>query len=125
MGVYIKGMEMPTCCYDCMMFYTCDFCNGINIRTERAYDCPLIPVPDHGDLIDRDALCIRGGRNCGKMFLAELLKNAPVVILAERNVKVCPLYSDDEVTEYCVEGPCTDEMEGRCPIAERSGDERK
>lgn len=80
----------------------------------------IIPLPDHGDLIDRDALCVRGGRNCGKMFLAELLKNAPVVIPAERNVKVCPLSSDDEVTEYCVEGPCTDEMEGRCPIAERS-----
>lgn len=42
-------------------------------------------LSDHGDLIDRDALCVRGGRNCGKTFLAELLKNAPVVIPAERS----------------------------------------
>lgn len=43
-----------------------------------------VELPNHGDLIDRDAICIKGGRNCGKMFFAELLKNAPVVIPAER-----------------------------------------
>lgn len=48
------------------------------------------------------------------------LDEVPTIDPAERGVKVCPLYSDDEVTEYCVEGPCTDQMEGRCPIAERS-----
>lgn len=44
-----------------------------------------LELPDHGDLIDRDALCIRGGRNSGKMFFAELLKDAPVIIPAERS----------------------------------------
>lgn len=41
----------------------------------------------------------------------------------DRDVKDCPLHSDDEVTEYYVEGPCADEMENRCPIAERSEDD--
>lgn len=45
----------------------------------------IIAVPDHGDLIDRDALIIKGGRSNGKMFLYELLKNMPVVIPAERS----------------------------------------
>lgn len=45
----------------------------------------IIELLNHGDLIDRDVLCIKGGRNCGKMFLAELLKNEPVVIQAERS----------------------------------------
>ena len=61
-GIYIPGMEMPSGCVDCPLNYdaTCnlipfgkpDETNG----SERRPDCPLVPVPDHGDLIDRDAL---------------------------------------------------------------------
>lgn len=61
-GIYIKGMEMPKSCA------VCDFCTGgldcwiskenvcRNVRKEqRSKACPLIPVPEHGDLIDRTA----------------------------------------------------------------------
>ena len=72
-GIYIPGMEMPTSCSECFSHYD-GYCQAsidyadtdnfpshreINRRTygERREDfCPLIPVPDHGRLIDADAL---------------------------------------------------------------------
>lgn len=59
MGVYVKDMEMPKSCWDCPCI------NGENgyckLRKEYVYgdisrSCPLVPIPPHGDLIDRDAL---------------------------------------------------------------------
>ena len=72
MGVYIKGMEMPKSCWDCPMVSGYEIadeartrCSTVRCRltnTKRpvgeaiASDCPLVPVPPHGDLIERDAL---------------------------------------------------------------------
>lgn len=64
MGVYIKGMKMPTSCYDCNCFirdsdgsdYCCLLMQDIEDNHKRDDDCPLIPVPPHGRLIDADAL---------------------------------------------------------------------
>lgn len=66
MSVLVRGMEMPKSCRKC---YLCDFdTNGYyciklekvldkwHVRTQRDYDCPLVEIPPHGDLIDRDAL---------------------------------------------------------------------
>lgn len=64
MSVLVRGMEMPTSCGECRMS------NGIScyaaapdtedIVVERIDDrpswCPLVPVPEHGRLIDADAL---------------------------------------------------------------------
>lgn len=63
MGIYIKGMEMPKSCEKCPAFHNTLRC-GItafpfysNERHERRmHDCPLVPVPPHGDLIERDPL---------------------------------------------------------------------
>ena len=69
MGVYIRGMEMPQNCAECFfhkVFPTtgvginqlyCALC-GINIvkLSDAQPDCPLVPVPPHGRLIDADAL---------------------------------------------------------------------
>ena len=71
MGVYIKGMEMPTSCpcellgigYD----LSCSFAvGGIPARVKEYYECcqngtrpswcPLVYVPPHGRLIDADAV---------------------------------------------------------------------
>lgn len=58
MSVYIKGMEMPTSCRACMFSRTdirnVDWC----VLTEKDLpcDCPLVPVPKHGRLIDADAM---------------------------------------------------------------------
>lgn len=66
-GVYIQGMKMPENCYQCPFGADVDIgvgvahgCNLIKdfaqFANERHSDCPLIPVPDHGDLIDVDIL---------------------------------------------------------------------
>lgn len=92
MGVYIKGLKMPDKCINCFFNDIGTECGLLEHDVEDAIlhgarygGCPLLPVPDHGDLIDRDALIIKGGRSNGKMFLYELLKNMPVVIPAERS----------------------------------------
>jgi hypothetical protein len=71
MGLYIKGMEMPTSCFDCPVSHpalgnlgaailgcpligktlSAPFC-----EEKRMDNCPLAPVPPHGRLIDGDAL---------------------------------------------------------------------
>ncbi len=55
MSVLIKGMEMPTSCDDCDFVqhsYPEDWC----YFTEKNLpcNCPLVPVPPHGRLIDAD-----------------------------------------------------------------------
>lgn len=63
MSVYIPSMEMPTSCYDCNCFirdsdgsdYCCLLMRDIEDNYKRDDDCPLVPVPPHGDLIDRDS----------------------------------------------------------------------
>ena len=72
MSVLIKGLKMPKeGCKDCLLvkrghFY--DIClflsrivNGNVERGGKPYDCPLVELPDHGDLIDRDALIENAG----------------------------------------------------------------
>ena len=63
MGVYIKGMEMPTRCADCPMCYDYIRCRlegkdfgEIDCLEIRADWCPLIELQPHGRLIDADAL---------------------------------------------------------------------
>lgn len=65
-GIYIPGMEMPKSCFECKLLdytdgYKCRYRfeslareHGINIS--RPDWCPLVPIPDHGRLIDADAL---------------------------------------------------------------------
>lgn len=69
MGVYIN-MEMPTSCFYCPFRIKVDpdnikcLVSGVvfeetftgSIEMRHSGDCPLVPVPPHGDLIDRDAL---------------------------------------------------------------------
>lgn len=65
-GVYIKGMEIAEHCIDCPFMVSRDNDDCI-LQSEEAnanfgsWDdmrkgCPLIPVPDHGRLIDANAL---------------------------------------------------------------------
>ena len=72
MSVYIKGMEMPIDCYGCLLSsefnlyeedgycvsgMECPLLNQvIDDDSKRLPDCPLIPVPDHGRLVDADAM---------------------------------------------------------------------
>ena len=77
MGVYIKGMEMPKGCFECPMRRKVDpdtiKCLATGERFEETFagtietrnrgNCPLVPIPPHGDLIDRDELMKHKG-NC-------------------------------------------------------------
>ena len=57
--IIIKGMEMPTAEEKCKFFqpapFRAPFC-VINGVCHGVDDCPLVPVPPHGDLIGRDWL---------------------------------------------------------------------
>ena len=70
MSILIKGMKMPKCCVKCEWheYYGGDYdwvhaCRRTgtmsieNAETERANDCPLVEIPEHGRLIDADAYC--------------------------------------------------------------------
>lgn len=72
MGVYIKGMEMPKSCGNCFFDTHCDNWRLRNWGAPPPEDCPLVPVPPHGDLIDRDAYQYSGD-----------LMDEPVIIPAE------------------------------------------
>lgn len=63
MSVLIKGMEMPKNCHSCPMCLM-RFCQAMDRElseretrpnAKRPDDCPLVPVPPHGRLIDADA----------------------------------------------------------------------
>ena len=59
-GVYIKNMEMQNGAYDCPFaneFWECTLREDLPLcaKERMGIGCPLIPVPDHGRLIDADA----------------------------------------------------------------------
>lgn len=110
MGVYIKGMKMPKDCIFCPMFRgawtMCAVLNKTMSARGRPEDCPLVPVPPHGRLIDADALMhefekaqrtmAQHGREYSCSFMSssqeistewycveDMLENAPTVIEAE------------------------------------------
>ena len=72
MSVYIPGMKMPSGCEGCYFLLDCGICCMLMAanckhkavgeyrweKNERHPDCPLVPVPDHGRLVDADALDI-------------------------------------------------------------------
>ena len=100
-GVYIKCMEMPRACVyrenghfiTCPLYDIDGYCGALNREAihdleGRLCDCPLIPVPDHGDLIDRDALevdlNIWQGDYADPAFSETAIDDAPVIIPADR-----------------------------------------
>ena len=106
MGVYIKGMKIPTSCDKCpiMVFEDTNcapelYCGcpivfkahpqGVGHRPDY---CPLIELPPHGRLIDADNLLINKSINIiGKgmifggqyVFSESEIVNAPTIIPAE------------------------------------------
>jgi hypothetical protein len=84
MGVYIKGMEMPLEKSRIIQIYPDGTVRRLDGSVFNSH-FEAVPVPPHGDLIDRNEL----KENCMKedSFLAELLfrkvSNAPTIIPAE------------------------------------------
>jgi hypothetical protein len=65
MGIYIEGMKMPKSCGYCPLRHEardgdeCYLGASLTEYQKRPDDCPLVPVPPHGRLIDADELCNR------------------------------------------------------------------
>ena len=90
-GIYIKGMEMPTSCVLCRMseyHVTNPYCKITEAKIlrnrDRNNDCPLVPVPDHGRLVDADALCELCNNSKLKSVDANDIMRMPVIIPADR-----------------------------------------
>lgn len=92
-GIYISGMEMPKTWRDCMFSNGAAQCKldkmelcGLCYRQR----CPLIPVPDHGRLVDADELredWLEKGKNgyvYGTNSFLYSLDNAPTIIPASK-----------------------------------------
>ena len=97
-GIYIKGMEMPETCYECPCgdneFYECMATKDRNSYHHDEYGypdgerqewCPLIPVPDHGDLIDREPFIdfIKTHWDSADQWFVDQLEARPTIISAE------------------------------------------
>ena len=99
MNLLIKGLKMPTSClkggcpvdgFFCQLWEDKYWSSVESPEKMRHRDCPLIELPDHGDLIDRDALLEHGCYvplplgNLPVIYMS-YVKGAPVVIPAERS----------------------------------------
>lgn len=99
-GVYIKGARLPDACWNCG-WDPCMLWNYDRGDAPKHPDCPLVEVPDHGDLMDRDKLCKEMTDFCGKQNeeaaytgnrlvriswddAYNFVENAPVVIPADK-----------------------------------------
>lgn len=89
MKAYLE-IEMPKSCAKCKLFgeYGCPFIGAVGnalTRGERNEDCPLVPIPEHGRLIDRDAISLEDGPyECDERceWMLEQYLDAPTVIPA-------------------------------------------
>lgn len=92
MSILIKGMDMPDSCNSCP-FSVNGFCvvspkraNGeaMSKRTTTNW-CPLIEIPPHGDLIDRDPFIefIKTHWDSYDQWFVEQLEARPTIIPAE------------------------------------------
>ena len=56
MSVLIKDEKMPKSCGNCFYDTRCDKWRLRNWGAPPPYDCPLVEIPPHGDLIDQHRL---------------------------------------------------------------------
>lgn len=91
-GIYIPDMELPKSCSDCR-FCAGKWCYVIpeyewqidSCRPDRRPDwCPLIPVPDHGRLIDADAMRASIPPCYTMEEIVKAFKHAPTILPAEK-----------------------------------------
>ena len=97
MSILIKDMEMPKSCDNCWAlddygdYPRCRITEeqrGYNfpIKEKRMRNYPLIPVPSHGDLTDKDVLLQRAiphGWSTPKWVSDIAIEDAPTIIPAE------------------------------------------
>lgn len=87
MGIYLPNMEMPENCVCCDMSHEDGWCPAKQTYTDSYTfkTCPLVPVPPHGDLIDRDKLREKEFIHDGDAYAVVMsrdIRNAPTIIPA-------------------------------------------
>ena len=96
MNVLIKNMKMPTKGeYECTIRVWADGTAMLYGNSELIDGGELVPVPPHGDLIDRDALIaddwflmkVVNGVNCA-WTESKKLKDVPIIIPADNDINV-------------------------------------
>lgn len=100
MSVLIKGMKMPKSCLLCPFgdeFGKCCVNAELEDANELTHSCPLVELPDHGRLIDADALINkwreslgiteedRGAVFVGYTQIPSLVNSMPTVIGEDRS----------------------------------------
>ena len=100
MSVLVKGMEMPDGCFHCILSFmyfngteTVLQCNVLKKLVSddgsKDPDCPLTEIPQHGRLIDADALIDDVRRHSESYFADdfahEWVDKAPTVIPADKD----------------------------------------
>ena len=97
MSVLIKGMEMPRNCFECPWRCKVDpenlLCRISGEYFEETFSgtiqnrhksCPLVPVPPHGDLIDRREAIIDANERAYDFWLSDDEVNATIQFLKEQ-----------------------------------------
>ena len=85
-GIYINGMETPKSCNACMfdVYGLCLINKNLEVKDELTHSCPLIPVQDHGRLIDADVLSAKCDDPNWCVWLSDI-DDAPTVIPADKD----------------------------------------
>ena len=93
MSVLIKGLKMPETCIDCPCndgeYGLCNILGQTVCCDGRRSNCPLVELPDHGDLIEKDELMKHevyipfDGGNLPVVYMS-YVKSAKTVISEER-----------------------------------------
>lgn len=83
MGVYID-MEMPKNCSECFVKSCKGRAKNKRLMVQRGENCPLVPVPPHGDLIDRREAIIDANERAYDFWLSDDEVNASIQFLKEQ-----------------------------------------
>ena len=82
MSVYIKGFPLPNNCGACPLRLA--WCRERIYMVTRPERCPLVPIPEHGRLIDADALMENAQyKGTHDIVNAWDIANAPTIIPAD------------------------------------------
>lgn len=92
MSVYVKGMEMPTDCALLLKIFP-DGRVGVPVHlnwmgTMVVNDAEAVPVPPHGDLIDRREAIIDANERAYDFWLSDDEVNATIQFLNEQHVVI-------------------------------------
>ena len=87
-GIYIPDMTMPEHCGYCRFRYD-GICHVLQKTKYSPSECPLVPVPDFGRLVDADAIradidAQRPGRSYEDAWALTVIDNAQTIFVTPR-----------------------------------------